>query len=111
MSEQTILIVEDEPAIRQLIARILETDGFQSEQVESADAALERLRERRYDLILLDLHMPGDLDGEEFLFMVRDEGDNVPIIIVSGWVDDEAAIHQPDCVYAVIKSPFRARCF
>ena len=57
MSEQTILTVEDEPAIRQLIARILETDGFQSEQVESADAALERLRERRYDLILLDLHM------------------------------------------------------
>ena len=109
MSEQTILIVEDEPAIRQLIARILETDGYQSEQVESADAALERLRERRYDLILLDLHMPGDLDGEEFLFMVRDEGENVPIIIVSGWVDDEAAIHQPDCVYAVIKKPIQSQ--
>ena len=67
-----------------------------------------RMRERRYDLILLDLHRPGDLDGEEFLFMAHDEGDNIPIIIVSGWVDDEAAIHQPDCVYAVIKKPIQS---
>lgn len=108
MSDQTILIVEDEPAIRELIRRILETGGFKSEQAENADVALTLLRERRYALILLDLHMPGDLDGEEFLFMVRDKGENVPIIIVSGWVDDEAAIHQPDCVYAVVKKPIKS---
>ena len=51
--------------------------------------------------------MPGELDGQELLFTVRDEGENITIIVVSGWVDDEAAEHQLDCVYAVIKKPIQ----
>ena len=47
--------------------------------------------------------MPGELDGQELIFTVRDKGENIPIIVVSGWVDDEAAEHQLDCIYTVIK--------
>ena len=55
--------------------------------------------------------MPGELDGQELIFTVRDKGENIPIIVVSGWVDDEAAEHQLDCVYTVIKNSFRTNCF
>ena len=41
------------------------------------------------------------------LFLLRDRGDDVPIIIVSGFVDDETTDHQPDCVHAVLKKPVR----
>ncbi len=107
MEDKKILIIEDEAAIRELLMRILSTAGFQAEEVDNAEAALQTLRENRYDLILLDLHMPGQFDGEEFLYMVRDQGDEVPIIVVSGWVDEDLTIHQPGCVYAVIKKPIQ----
>jgi hypothetical protein len=38
---------------------------------------------------------------------LRDRGDEVPLIIVSGWVDDEATLNQPDCVHTVLKKPVR----
>ena len=50
---------------------------------------------------LLDLHMLGPADGEDFLFLLRDRGDELPIIIVSGWVDKATTSNQPDCVDAV----------
>ena len=53
--------------------------------------------------------MPGELDGQELLFTVRDEGENITIIVVSGWVDADAAEHQLDCVCAVIKKPIQNR--
>ena len=58
-------------------------------------------------LILLDLHVPGQIDGEELLFALCDQGDEVPIIVVSGWVDDEATVYHPDCVHAVLKKPIQ----
>ncbi len=108
MSDQTVLVVEDEAAIRELIVRILDTEGIQAHEAENAEVALQRLRTQRYGLVLLDLHMPGDFNGEEFLFRVRDEGDNIPIIIVSGWVDEDITEHHPDAVYAVIKKPINS---
>ena len=95
-SAQTILIVEDEEPIRTLLQRLLERAGYQAEQAASADRALQLLRSRRFDLILLDLHMPGQVDGEEFLYLMRDGGDEVPIVVVSGWVDDGMPIQEYD---------------
>ena len=51
--------------------------------------------------------MPGQIDGEEFLYQMRDSGHDVPIIVVSGWVDDDVADHHPDSVYAVLKKPIQ----
>ena len=92
----TILIVDNEEPIRRLFALILTGFGYK---------ALALLGTNTVDLILLDLHMPGQFDGEELLFRLRDQGDEVPIIIVSGWVDDDATINHPDCVNAVLKKP------
>lgn len=106
-SEEIILIVEDEPPIRKLLLRLLESAGYEAMAVASADAALSEINKRCFALILLDLHMPGQVDGEEFLYQMRDGGHDVPIVVVSGWVDDDAAEHHPDSVYAVLKKPIQ----
>ena len=49
--------------------------------------------------------MPGPTDGEDLLFMLRDRGDEIPIVVISAWVDDDVVVEQPDCVYAVLKKP------
>ncbi|MGY8823348.1 MAG: response regulator [Candidatus Latescibacterota bacterium] len=106
-SKHPILIVEDETPIRTLLARLLEGAGYETVQASSAEAALSEIRHRQFALILLDLHMPGQIDGEEFLYQMRDSGHDVPIIVVSGWVDDDVADHHPDSVYAVLKKPIQ----
>ena len=105
----TILIVDDEEPIRRLFALILADAGYNSLAAETGDKALALLGTNTVDLILLDLHMPGQFDGEELLFRLRDQGDEVPIIIVSGWVDDDATINHPDCVNTILKKTDRAR--
>ena len=47
--------------------------------------------------------MPGQADGKDLLYLLRDRGDDIPNVIVSGWVDDDATREQPDCVHAVLK--------
>ncbi|MEE3263595.1 MAG: hypothetical protein VX290_12200, partial [Candidatus Latescibacterota bacterium] len=56
--------------------------------------------------------MPGQADGKDLLYLLRDRGDDIPIVIVSGWVDDDATREQPDCVHAVLKNrrPSRPCC-
>ena len=60
----TILVVDDEPDVAQLLAEALELDGHRVEIVTSGSSALVRLQERPYDLIFSDIRMPG-LDGPE----------------------------------------------
>lgn len=104
----TILVVDDEEPICTLLTRILARENYQVITANNVEQALAVLSQRAVDLILLDLHMPGPYDGEELLFLLRDRGDEVPIIIVSGWVDDEATVNHPDCVHAILKKPIHS---
>ncbi|MEW6755285.1 MAG: response regulator [Candidatus Latescibacterota bacterium] len=101
----TILVVDDEEPIREMLTRFLALDRYTVIGAATAEQALRVVGEQPVDLILLDLHMPGLYDGEQLLFLLRDRGNDVPIIVVSGWVDDEAMVNRPDCVYAVLKKP------
>jgi DNA-binding NtrC family response regulator len=100
-----ILIVDDEPLVRALMLIVFDLEGFDAVAACDAPEAIERLDEQSFDLILLDICMPGPVDGEGLLFALRDRGEDVPIIIVSGWVDVEQ--RTPECVQAVLKKPFR----
>ena len=104
-AEHRILVVEDEAQVRTLMMRVLEEEGYQAVPASDATQALEILDQGPVDLVLLDLRMPGPTDGEDLLFMLRDRGDEVPIVVVSAWVDDDVVNEQPDCVYAVLKKP------
>ncbi|HJP30970.1 MAG: response regulator [Candidatus Latescibacteria bacterium] len=100
-----ILVVVDDDAVRRLMINVIERQGHTGLGAEDAGRALQILDQHQVDLVLLDLHMPGPADGEDLLYLLRDRGDEVPIIIVSGFVDDEATIYRPDCVHAVLKKP------
>lgn len=106
-SSPTVLIVDDEEPIRTLLTRLLAQEGYDALTARDVQQALAALEERQVDLILLDLHMPGPYDGEELLFLLRDRGDEVPIVIVSGWVDDDAAVAHPECVHGILKKPIQ----
>ena len=110
-SEVKILVVEDEFQVRTLLLRILDQEGYVTLSAGNAEDALIILDREEVSLVLLDLRMPGPTDGEDLLFTIRDRGDDVPVIVVSAWVDDEVLVDQPDCVHAVLKKPiqFKAR--
>jgi adenylate cyclase len=78
-----VLIVDDEPEVRRWLARALSAEGWQPHEAEHGRVALARLRERRPDLILLDLLMP-EMDGFEFLTQLHAEpGPRVPVVVVT----------------------------
>ena len=106
-----LLVVEDEESVRTLFIRLLERAGYEPIPAENAEDALTLLDHETVDLVLLDLHMPGPVSGEDLLFRLRDQGDSVPIVIISGWVDDEITSNKPDCVHAVLKKPVHAVSF
>lgn len=105
MSKTKVLIVEDEEMIRNLWLKALTEEGYHAWPAGDVDQALAVLHQQAVDLILLDLHMPGPRNGEDLLFLLRDQGNEVPIVVVSGWVDDETTLSNPECVHAVLKKP------
>ncbi len=92
MSLPFILVVDDEPDIRDSVKDILEDEGYGVSLAENGEAARVALRERRPDLILLDIWMP-DIDGISLL-KEWSEGDGLPcpIIIMSGHGTVETAV-------------------
>jgi len=81
MSKAKILIVDDEPQLRRVISTTLVASGYTVEQARTGEEALNRLREQKYDLVLLDLNMPG-IGGLETCREIRWSSD-VAIIILS----------------------------
>ena len=82
----TVLVVDDDPHIREVICFALKKEGLQTEQAGDGRQALERFAERRPDLIILDIMMP-ELDGTEVCRQLRRES-ATPIIFLSS-KDDE----------------------
>lgn len=81
-----ILIIEDEEAIADLEKDYLELSGFEVEIEERGDAGLTRALKEEFDLIILDLMLPG-VDGFEICKKIREEK-NIPVIMVSAKKDD-----------------------
>ncbi len=87
-----ILIVDDEPAIRRLLHTGLSAEGFRTEDVETATAALALLRQghRDVDLVVLDLGLP-DLDGLDVVRTIRSFS-SVPIVVLSARDDERGKV-------------------
>ncbi len=86
--EETILVVEDEEPIRELVATALRFTGFRVETVASGREALAEARNASYDLLVLDVNLP-DLDGFEICRKLRAGGDQVPVVFLTA--RDDAA--------------------
>ncbi|QUL78473.1 response regulator transcription factor [Brevibacterium sp. SMBL_HHYL_HB1] len=77
-----ILIVEDEDRIASFVAKGLRAEGFSPDIVEDGHEAIDLVRTGRYDLVVLDLGLPG-LDGFSVLRMIRSERHELPVIILT----------------------------
>ena len=78
----TVLIVDDDPDARHLATAVLQRDGYSTVEADCADRALDAMRSRRVDLVILDLTLPG-LPGLDLLTTLR-RHDDVPVMIISG---------------------------
>jgi two-component system KDP operon response regulator KdpE len=81
MSAGRILIVDDEPKIRRALRSSLVLQGFEVGDARSGDEALEELREEKYDLVLLDIKMPGE-SGFEICRIIRSSAE-IPIVMLT----------------------------
>lgn len=92
MNGQTILVVDDEPDIRQVVKDVLEDENYTVLTAESAEDARRLRQEHATDLVLLDIWMPGT-DGISLLKEWSDNGTaNVPVIMISGHGNVETAV-------------------
>ena len=93
-----VLFVEDQPADVELNLRALEDGGFEiaSDTVETAEEFKRLLRSKQYDIVLVDYGLPG-WTGLDAIRMLKDAGQDIPVIVVTGSLGDEAAV---ECIKA-----------
>ena len=81
MTNARILVVDDEPQIRRVMSTTLVARGYMVSTARSGEEALDKVREERFDLVLLDMNMPG-IGGMEACRIIRSQSD-IPIVILS----------------------------
>jgi len=86
-----ILIVDDESSIRQALAEVLEDEGYTAAQAESGEACLQTLGAGAFDVVLLDIWLPG-IDGLETLGKIREIPAAPEVIMISGHGTIETAV-------------------
>src|SRR2546429_713253 len=87
----SILIVDDEPGIRDTLRAVMEDEGFSADAVATGEECLEAVERRAYGCILLDVWLPG-IDGLETLRQLRDAGSEAAVVIISGHGNVETAV-------------------
>lgn len=101
-----VLVVDDEPPIRALIAKIVERAGYPVDIARDGEEAIAKLDAALYDVLVIDLMMP-NIDGYDVVNHLRDQGGPRPAIIVIT-AGDSSAIRQLDgsIVHSVVRKPF-----
>ncbi len=105
-SMTNILVIDDEETIRLLFKETLQDLGHTVMAAETSSEGLELVKSRNFDLIFLDLKMPG-MDGAELLRLIRTFKPKVPVVIIAGYPDSEImarALSQGP--FAVMNKPF-----
>jgi two-component system, NtrC family, nitrogen regulation response regulator NtrX len=88
-----ILIVDDEADIRELVAGILEDEGYGTRTARDSDEALNAINARRPSLVFLDIWLQGSkLDGLQLLSSIKGEHSELPVVMISGHGNIETAV-------------------
>ncbi|MEO6723611.1 MAG: sigma-54 dependent transcriptional regulator [Ferruginibacter sp.] len=87
----SILIIDDEKAIRKTLSEILSYEGYKIEEAADGEEGLKKFSSAEYDVVLCDIKMP-KVDGIEFLEKARMINPDVPIIVISGHGNIETAV-------------------
>jgi CheY-like chemotaxis protein len=102
---ETVLVVEDDPEVRQVAVATLETLGFSVQEAETGDKAAALLeRGDKVRLLLSDVRMPGVLNGVDLARRVRREWPSIHVVLTSGYADLEDALDE----FHFLHKPYRA---
>lgn len=104
-NKTSILIVDDEEEIVYCLKNFLAHKGYITEGALSGEEALRKLSEKKIDLILLDIVMPG-LKGTEVAKVVREKYPNVKIVLATAFPKETVALSQAKLTEAVLTKPF-----
>lgn len=91
----TVLVVDDDESVRNMLYRAIRSAGMETFTVSGGEQALEILRQRLFDLILLDVDLQG-MDGFQVIEIIRGRGIRTPVMIVSGRKEDYDALYALD---------------
>jgi two-component system nitrogen regulation response regulator NtrX len=86
-----ILIVDDEPGVRSALGGVLRDEGYEVDAVDTGEACLERLSRQAYDVVVLDIWLPG-MDGLGTLARMRERQVDSQVVIISGHGNIESAV-------------------
>src|SRR6188768_234551 len=105
-----ILIVDDESDICELVAGLLQDEGYATRTARDSDAALNEIKLRRPNLLFLDIWLQGSrLDGLQLLDAVKEQHPEMPVVMISGHGNIETAVAAiKRGAYDFIEKPFKA---
>lgn len=89
--KKRLLVIDDEPAIREGVRRILESESFEVETFGNGHAALENLKSKTFDLVITDLKMPG-MSGIDVLRSIKEVQPDMPVIFITGYSSVDSAV-------------------
>ncbi len=107
---ERILVVDDDNAQRELTTRLLKQFGYKVQTVESGEKAVDFLREKSQDIIIIDMVMPNGINGTETYRRILEINPNQKSLIVSGFSESDSVINAlKQGAGAFIKKPFNSK--
>ena len=108
MSNQSLIhIIDDEPVIHDILTQLLTAEGYEVESSASGEEALEKYASRKFDLVLLDLLMPG-MDGIEVLRAIKRIRPQAVVVIITAYASVESAIEAMKIgAFDYVQKPFK----
>jgi len=87
-TKKKILVVDDQAMVRVVLRKILIKEGYKVLCARDGETAIKKIENEKFDLVLLDLKMPG-IDGMETLERIRKINKNIRVILISGYLTNE----------------------
>ena len=105
-SEKKILIVDDEAVVREVLSRILSKKNYEITYAEDGESAIKHVGRTKFDLILLDLRLPG-IYGIEVLKEIKKINKDIPVILISAYLTNSGIKEAAEIgIVGYIKKPF-----
>jgi CheY-like chemotaxis protein len=100
-----VVVIEDDPLVRAFAVVVLEDEGFEVIEAESAEEGLERCRDTLPDVLFTDIRLPGPLSGWDIAERCRESHPEIPVIYATGFSDEKA---RPVPGSVLFQKPYKA---